>query len=402
MSIIVIDSIMGSGKTTWARQELLEKQLDRNVLYITPYLDEINKMTENNDYVKREMVQPKPTGKSKLDNIVDLLNYQMDIASTHELFRRFDDRCKEALRRNKYTLILDEVLSAVEPYQFAGKQDFEYLLKNQDIAVSDDGIISWIGSELDTRFDDVRLLAKNKCLFKVDEKFYLWHFPHELFNLFENVYVLTYLFEGSLLKYYFDLYNIKYEKKSIARIDNNYQMVDYYKPDKTQIRERINVYHGNLNNNISEKDTAFSSSWCKSAYNKPKIQQLRNNFYNYAVNINKAKSNEIMWTSYKTTRKELRRKGYANGFVACNCRGTNDYQDRTCLMYGINWYVNPEIMKFFSSRNIAINQDKIALSTLLQWIWRSNIRVADSDRQINIYIPSKRMRTLLTDWLKQL
>lgn len=399
MSIIVIDSIMGSGKTTWARKELLEKQLDRNFLYITPYLEEINKMTENNEYVNREMVQPKPTGKSKLDNIVDLLNYQMDIVSTHELFRRFDDRCKEALKRNKYTLILDEVLSAVEPYQFAGKQDFEYLLNNGDIEVSDDGIISWIGSELDTRFDDVRILAKNKCLFKVDEKFYLWHFPHELFNLFENVYVLTYLFEGSILKYYFDLYNIKYEKKSIARIDNNYQMINYYKPDKTQIRERINVYHGNLNNNISEKDTAFSSSWCKSAYNKQKIQQLRNNFYNYAANINKAKSNEIMWTTYKSTRKELRRKGYANGFVACNCRGTNDYQDRTCLMYGINWYVNPEIMKFFASRNISISQDKIALSTLLQWIWRSNIRVADSDKQINIYIPSKRMRTLFTDWL---
>ena len=134
MSIIVIDSIMGSGKTTWARKELLEKQVDKNFLYITPYLEEINRMTENNEYVNREMVQPKPTGKSKLDNIVDLLNYQMDIVSTHELFRRFDDRCKEALKRNKYTLILDEVLSAVEPYQFAGKQDFEYLLNNHDIS----------------------------------------------------------------------------------------------------------------------------------------------------------------------------------------------------------------------------------------------------------------------------
>ena len=44
--IIVIDSIMGSGKTTWAKQELLEKQIDRNFLYITPYLDDIDTITK--------------------------------------------------------------------------------------------------------------------------------------------------------------------------------------------------------------------------------------------------------------------------------------------------------------------------------------------------------------------
>ena len=96
-NVIVVDSLMGSGKTTWAKKELLEKQFDKNFLYITPYLDDKDAVTKNNynhKNLKRDMVQPKPMGKSKLDNIVDLLNAQFDIASTHELFRRFDDRCK--------------------------------------------------------------------------------------------------------------------------------------------------------------------------------------------------------------------------------------------------------------------------------------------------------------------
>lgn len=327
-----------------------------------------------------------------------MLNGEFDIASTHELFRRFDDRCKEALRNHKYTLILDEALTAVEPYSFTKKQDFEYLLQNKDISVDDNGVVNWIGSELNTRFDDVRILAKNKCLFKIDDKFFLWTFPHEIFDLFDRVYILTYMFEGSLMKYYFNLYNIDYNKKSIRFDNNKYQLASYFKPDKSNIKQRVNIYDGNMNfNNL--KPTAFSSTWCKSSYNKQYIRQLKNNFHNYTQNIINAKSKDIMWTCYKKLKTELKSKGYANGYVSCNCRGTNDYKDRTCLMYGCNWYENPEIMKFFSQRGITINQDKIALSTLLQWIWRSNIRMKESDKTINIYIPSKRMRNLFTDWL---
>lgn len=399
--VIIVDSLMGSGKTTWAKKKLIEKQSDKNFLYITPYLDDIDAITKNNhnhENLKRDMVQPKPMGKSKLDNIVDLLNAQFDIASTHELFRRFDDRCKEALKNNKYTLILDESLTAVEPYKFSGKEDFEYLIGNKDIVVDNNGVINWIGSELNTRFDDVRILAKNKCLFQIDNKFYLWHFPHEIFSLFDEVYILTYMFEGSLMKYYFDLYKIGYVQKSINYAEGRYQLVDYYNPDKTNIKGRINIYNGCMNFD-DYKPTAFSSTWFKSSYNKPKLQQLKNNFHNYSQNIVGAKGNDIMWTCYKNVKSDLKSKGYTKGYVSCNCRGTNDYQDRTCLMYGCNWYENPEIMKFFSQRGININQDKIALSTLLQWIWRSNIRVRNSNKKINIYIPSKRMRHLLSEWL---
>jgi hypothetical protein len=345
------------------------------------------------------MYQPKTKGKGKLGNIVDLLNYQTDISATHELFRRFDNRCQEALKNNPYTLILDEALTAVEPYHFAGKEDFEYLVQNKDVEVDEQGTIHWIGSTLDTRFDDVKILAKNNCLFRVDDKFFLWHFPHEIFSLFEDVYILTYMFEGSLMKYYFDIYGIKYIKKSVALIDGEYKLIDYTPPDKSNIRKRIKVYDGKMNTDISEKNTAFSATWCKASYNQSKIQQLKNNFYNFSHNVVKASSNNVMWTSYKNIKKDLKQKGYTKGFVPCNCRGTNNYRDKTCLMYGCNWFENPEIVKFFASRNTSIDQDKIALSTLLQWIWRSNIRVPDSNKPIDIYIPSTRMRQLFSDWL---
>lgn len=39
-----------------------------------------------------------------------------------------------------------------------------------------------------------------------------------------------------------------------------------------------------------------------------------------------------------------------------------------------------------------------ALSTMLQWIWRSAIRRGE---EIWLYVPSRRMRTLLKDWMER-
>ena len=397
-NVIVVDSVMGSGKTTWTVNELLNKNFDENVLYVTPYLKEIDRIVEKS---KRKLCEPENHGNGKLGNIAKLLINQMDIAATHELFRRFDRKCINALKENEYTLILDETISAIEPYHFTGKDDFQYLLTNNDIEVSPNGMINWVGSELDTRFDDVRILAKNQCLFKVDDKFFLWHFPHEIFHLFKKVYVLTYYFSGSLMKYYFDLYGIEYATKSISMIDGKYALVDYYKPDKTNFRNRLKIYQGRLNSNISQKDNVLSATWSGNLYYKKEIEQIQKNFNNFARNIIKANSTDVMWTCYKSCKSQLMGKGYSKGFTACNCRATNDYQDTTCLMYGINWYENPEIKKFFARNGIAIDQDATALSTMLQWIWRSNIRVPTSNREINIYIPAKRMRNLLTNWLNE-
>ena len=50
------------------------------------------------------------------------------------------------------------------------------------------------------------------------------------------------------------------------------------------------------------------------------------------------------------------------------------------------------------------NGDLWALQEMLQYVWRSRIRGNEDtksleDRKINLYIPSKRMRNLLEQWL---
>lgn len=56
-----------------------------------------------------------------------------------------------------------------------------------------------------------------------------------------------------------------------------------------------------------------------------------------------------------------------------------------------------ESHNFFKQRGINIDEDLYGLSEMIQWIWRSRIRKGEN---INIYIPSMRMRNLLNAWMK--
>jgi hypothetical protein len=118
---------------------------------------------------------------------------------------------------------------------------------------------------------------------------------------------------------------------------------------------------------------------------------MLNFFRRYCVD----KSELHMWTTFKTYQTKLKGKGYTKGFVPCTSRATNQYSHKTNCAYTINRYLNPFYKNFFSQRGISINEDKFALSEMLQWIWRSAIR---NDESINLYIPSERMRTLLIEF----
>ena len=120
---------------------------------------------------------------------------------------------------------------------------------------------------------------------------------------------------------------------------------------------------------------------------------------NYFRNISDSKSGETLWTVYEDREDWLKGKGYTKGFTACNLRSTSEYRDRKYLAYCVNIHLNPYYKKYFLSQGAHIDEDKYALSEMVQWIWRSAIRDGE---EIWVYVPSKRMRTLLLNWLNDL
>lgn len=164
--VTVVDSMMGSGKTSWAINYINQHE-DENILYITPYNTETERIR---DSVHREVKLPAHKGDGKLGDILKLLENEEDISATHTLFSMLTDEHKEAIDRGSYTLFIDETVEAVAPYELANSDDIQFLLDKGSIEIDSDEVIHWIDQDYDTRLNPIKILAKNLALFQVNKK----------------------------------------------------------------------------------------------------------------------------------------------------------------------------------------------------------------------------------------
>lgn len=396
--ITIIDSMMGTGKTTYAINKM-QKSSNYNYVYITPYLSEIQRIKTS--ITNKKFYDPVNIGNGKLDSLHDLLLKNKNIASTHALFKTANEDTKALLNANNYILILDEVMDVIEQVPLK-KDDLKLLLENELISIDYDNnnLVKWNPNkiEVSTQYDRIKQMILNENVYMVNNTLLMWTFPVEIFKAFKKVYVLTYLFKGQIQRYYYDLYKLDYEYKSIHKVDNDYVLGEYIeKYDMSSIRNRINILDDKINT-IGDNEYALSSSWYDKDKNKLLITQLKNNTLNYFVHKIKGKSKDNMWTTYKKQKSKLSGKGYSRGFVSLTARATNDYADKYNLAYLSNVFLNPIVKQFFVDRGVQVEENVYALSELVQWIYRSRIRKGN-DESINIYIPSSRMRRLLENWL---
>ena len=393
--ITIVDSMMGNGKTSLSIQ-MMNEDKDNNYIYITPYLSEVQRIKQ--ECKNRKFTEPKQTGNGKLENLHKLILNNKNIASTHALFRMSTKETINLIKSHDYILILDEVMDVVEQIPLK-RNDIDILKTMNLITINDNGMVSWNKdkTDFDSKYNDIKTMCDNNSVFMVNNTLMMWTFPCEIFKAFKKVYVMTYLFKGQIQRYYYDLYNMKYEYKSVTKQDDKYMLCDYIsKYNMQDIKEKINICYDEKLNAIGNSDYALSKTW----YNKADSQilkQLKNNMVNFYINKCKSKSKDNIWCTFKDYKGILSGKGYTKGFVSIGTRATNDYMDTYNLAYTVNNFLNPIVSNFFATNNVQIDEDTYSLSELVQWLWRSRIRQGQS---INLYIPSKRMRELLENWLQ--
>ena len=393
--IYVVDAPCGAGKTSGAIDMINNSSKNERYLFITPFLKEVTRIKD--ECKNKKFYEPQEKG-TKLNSIHWLISNEFNIASTHSLFLNFNEYTIEILKQKDYILILDEVADVVEIMDIT-RQDLTNILENY--AHVEDGLLIWDDMGYDGKFRDVKRMALTKCVGIYGDTALIWCFPVEIFKLFKEVYILTYMFDAQIQKYYYDFYNINYKYKYIKFSGGKYRFTDeiqYYNYCH-KYRELINICDNEKLNSIGDKDTALSVSWFRrdrSQRSKPLIRTLKNNTLNYFRNILKSTTSGNMWTTFKDFKKMVQGSGYTRGFVSVNARATNDFRHKNCLAYLVNIYMNPILKQFFRQKDILVNEDMYALSEMIQWIWRSAIR---EEQPINIYIPSSRMRNLLINWL---
>lgn len=394
MSIItVVDARMGRGKSSAAIRYMNRYKGTKRFLYITPYLDEVGRICERCDFEQPDSDHLTKSAELKLQ-----LRMGRNVSATHALFYLIDDEAISLIRAQHYSLIIDESIQVIERLNITDK-DFELII-TQLADVSDDGRIQWRDEEYTGRFNDYKEMAGTRSLFRLDSALLNILNP-ELLRAFDEVYMLTYLFNGQYQKAYLEYFGFEYRVVGVQKDEDGYFFSD--KPDAPPPLD----YHGLINltdnqklNSIGNRPYALSKSWYdKRGYKNTDIKTLRNNMKKFFQSIPDGGQDTRLWTCYKSDVNKLvdsKTGRFRKNFLQTSARATNEYRDRTDIAYMVNRFADPNIMKFFSMRNISIDADEFALSEMLQWIWRSAIR---DDKPINLYIPSKRMRELFKGWL---
>ena len=409
---------MGSGKTSFIinkmknEQGLAQMVTGRKYIYVTPLLDEITrvqKATKDMDFRN-----PVPRHGSKFFDLNRLLAEGQNIATTHELFKKLTNHSYDLIVNQKYTLVIDEVLTCCDLFSDLTSGDREHLFKNDMVYIEENTKrLRWNEDDhgdYKGRFDDIRNLCKNGNLCVYGDKssqIILWQFPIEFLQCFDEVYILTYLFEGSPMRSYLEAEGVGFKYFAVTGThDTGFKLTDWHSyseaDKKAVIRDRVTLYEGPLNDIGStpkgqRKSNPLSSTWFKNADEQTK-KSLKAKTETWFTKYAKTSFKVNAWCTFAKHRKALEGMRYKNRncWIPLNTKATNEYAHKTSMAYLSNRFSLPPVRNFFADQGIPFNEDVYALSEMLQVLWRTAIR---NEQPVQFYIPSERMRNLFKLWL---
>lgn len=392
---------MGTGKTS-AAINYMNDHKDEKFIFITPYLDEaarIKTMCPELHFVEPSNKLSK-YGHQKYLHTVALVEQGKNIATTHQAFKAYTPELLDYIREQGYTLFIDENVDVLEKVDYH-PEDVKLAIDAGYIQEKD-GTFSLINRDYNGSFyDEMFRILKSRDMLRVDGDdsggMYFWVLPPDLLGAFKDVFIMTYLFEGQSLHHLISMENIPYRHVGIHKTDRGFEFGDApgYVPEYVKtLKDMIDIYDGGLNG-IGTPYTALSKTWLDNG-DRRCMDALKNNIYNYFRNISDSDAGRRLWSTYKIGFEKLKGKGYTKAFLSFNVKATNAFKDRDVLVYAVNVFMNVGEKRYYQTHGIEVDEDAYALSVMVQWIWRSAIR---DGKKIHIYIPSRRMRELLVNWI---
>ena len=408
--INIIDSPMSSGKTN-AIIRKINSEPDKKILVITPYRKEIKRICQETRCVEPQGNEDL-SGTTKIKSIGELFCRGLSICCTHQLFKSFNqDTMDMCIFFGKYTLIVDEELTYLIEDKTGSKRkidhakgiiaqfsrdDFSLMIQSGYVQYDEEtGQITRNNDSSYTGiFKFIDPLFRNYDLFSINKKAIIGVFRSTIWSCFESIWLCTYMFDSSITASYFRMNGYSFIYWHIV---NNVLIKG--KPSNFQYPPNLDLLHICENekyNAVGIANNALSKSWFeKNCKDKAVMKLLKNSTRNFLRSANASAKNTI-WTTFSEYEKIARPPNYKTSFIACNLKATNEYIGCFAIAYLCNRYSNPNIVNFLSKKGLDFEQRKYALSELVQFIWRSAIRIG---RPVEVFIPSSRMRNILKEWI---
>lgn len=408
--IRVCDCITGGGKSS-ACINYMNEHPDKKYIYITPYTDEAKRIVRA--CPRLHFYEPsdksRESGFSKSRDTAIMISEGKNIASTHQCFKFYTSDMLDGIRQGEYTLMIDENVNVLEECREASPGDIEFMRRAGMISVDNGEFfltdIDWYAGKW--ALSTIRLL-KSRRLIEVsdsDKIYYYWALPEDLLCAFKDVVIMTYMFHGTDMYYYLKMKGLDFEEIGVAYDETGYHFTDKPCGVTQQMRDLISKIHicdrDNMNE-IGDDFHALSMNWHDDPASKylEGHERLKKNLSNWFNNYHRGvPSRKRLWATISDSYGKLRSAGVWDNSLPFNYRATNSYSDRIVLAYPVNVFANVDKKNYYAKNGLELDEDQYALSTMIQWIWRSAIRKGE---EIWIYIPSRRMRELLQGWLYDL
>ena len=415
MPIKVIDALCGQGKSESIIQMMRENP-DKKFLYVAPYLSECHRvagtMYNSDDKNKLPLVDEfgeyiyNPEAKlssfnfkhptlekgKKGASLCQLLADGENVVSTHALFTELGSNAIEAAK--DYTLIIDESVNVYENDSRAAWIK-DALAKNIMILDEDGITIRFNRSNFGTATPECPDTAKGslyetiaaQCdlgqLLLIRGTAVVWEMSADLLNTFKDVYICTYMFEGSEMSSYL-------RKKGLT-----YEIINLVGAKKAKdVAHLIEVLDDGKLNSVGAT-SSLSARAFKGKKKDSLCDTLRRNLHNVMYNKWNTKADDRLWTCFAKNADEIGTAKYRKQHLAFNYKATNDYINVHHVAFLVDSFTNPMILAAAESKDSEIDQDRYAISVLIQFVFRSAVRKGEP---IKLYLPSLRMRELLERW----
>ncbi|WP_424832481.1 hypothetical protein [Ruegeria sp.] len=467
--ITIVDKPCGYGKSTEINRNFKKSE---KYIAVVPYLSEVERFIKGartgSDFI---LTQPICNGGNKRDHCEKLIRAGKSIACTHQLFYRLGTlatqdtgvaRCTDFDSCGKptivvdhlldgYNMIIDEVVNPFEVEQSVRKVDFDAVYLGLGIAEEEpDGRIvpteKWdelyrIGDKTLNR--SLYEKAKSGALYRISEKLFVLAIPKELLLKPKSVTIYTYLSEGSVLLQYLQKLQKDHPGSftlEVQRLDKEVEAA--WREDVANALTVLPIPELERQKwtHCAQLNTIKTHKQCSSVGHKlrkfkqrelhgvdPKTIMLTcaRRLWHDAETGQKPKAGRLA-THTRMFGRALKKMVYNKNtevfdavwttdgasFVPNTTRGTNDHIGCTAAVYLYDQNPNPQLLTFLrmkrDSNEARRFSDAYALTELVQWLFRSAIRVGGLNgtgraytprRRVTLYMPSQRMRNLLLNWL---
>ena len=331
---------------------------------------------------------------SLLMGLSDLIEDGENIVCTHALFDKVNIN---EFALDDYNVIIDEVFDCVKGFCGPKDETFQTTYIEGGLATVDDNgkvipTAKWLLEGDDAYAHKLLDEAKRGRLHRSGEGFYVTVVPVELFTSNRSCTVMTYLAEGSLMAMYLTKLGVPYEISTNNNIDRS---------AREQARDRLNISYLDLG---LTKAQGYKRQGNWGGKLKATIaNKLMNTRGRHMKGI--SPENIII-----TCRKDLwfdkndEISSFAKGarlakanWVHKSTKGTNAYRNCTHAVHMFDLNMNPSVKKFLNVSKE--DEDLWKQSELIQWLYRTDLRNQDSDKEVHLHMTSKAMQELVENWI---